>query len=442
MSLSLVQEARQALTLTTTQQFSLQVLQMSEAEVADLLDDEAALNPFIESPQAPCATPPSESGGDEEPPAPARQTEFEPLERMYEHWGSGERDDVGPLDFATADVTLADDLLSETLVLAANDAQRHILRILAASLNEQGLLTQPVEELQELFFVPEADRRDWYAALDLLQSVEPGGYGASDTATMLALQVRRKRRCGECDPTTADNLIAVLSHGLARAAALDANTPEGKLLRSLNPRPAAPYGSVKQSYITPDLRVTQNAHGQLSMVWLGRHLQLTTPMTAELANEQTNSHYRRAQVLCHAVDARRNTLMRVAELACLTQQAFLFRGGPLHVLYQKDVATKIGLSAGTVSRAIAGKYLETPRGTLALQTLFCEAGAGGSARVTREEILRRLSGIIASEDPCAPFSDQALMTRLKHSGIDVSRRTVALYRAELGIPVRSKRRRP
>ena len=440
MSLSLVQEARQAMTLTTAQQFSLQVLQMSEAEVADLLDDEAALNPFIESAQV--QTPKGSSENSDDEPTPARQAELEPLEHMYEYWGSSDHDDIDPLDFAAADISLADELLSETLVLAANDAQRHILRILTASLNEQGLLTQPVEELQELFFVPEANRRDWYAALDLLQSVEPGGFGASNTATMLALQVRRRRRCGECDPTTADNLIAVLSRGLACAATLDAGTPEGKLLRSLNPRPAAPYGSVKQSYITPDLRVTQNAHGQLSMVWLGRRLQLSTPTTAELANEQTNSHYRRAQVLCHAVDARRNTLMRVAELACLTQRAFLFKGGPLHVLYQKDAAAKIGLSAGTVSRAIAGKYLETPRGTLALQTLFCEAGASGSARVTREEILRRLSGIIASEDPCAPYSDQALMTQLKHSGIDVSRRTVALYRAELGIPVRSKRRRP
>ncbi len=54
-----------------------------------------------------------------------------------------------------------------------------------------------------------------------------------------------------------------------------------------------------------------------------------------------------------------------------------------------------------------------------------------------KEQLRRL---IEQEDKRSPASDQKLVQLLKGKGIEISRRTVAKYREELGIPEKGKRR--
>lgn len=428
MSLALVQEARQSLTLTAAQQFSLNVLQMTEAEVADLIEEEASENPFLESSDAPAAE------RDEELPAPA--TEYEPLERMYERWGSGEADDVGPLDFAAGEVSMTQALLEETLVLAQNPAQEAILHILVASLDERGLLIQPIAELQAAFAVPEATAHDWARAQELLQNVEPGGFAARDTAEMLACQVKRKLRERECDEAAGQALLEALADGLAAAAALSPESPAGELLRSLTPRPAAAFGSVKSSYITPDLRVSRTTEGVVIVTALGRRCTLV----AHKRGSAEKTFFTRAKTLAQAVEARRSTLVALAQYVCRAQAGFLFDEAPLVVLYQKDAADALGLSGGTVSRTIAGKYVQTPRGTLSLQSLFCEAGAGSGGELTREDVRGLIAELVAKEDPKSPLSDADMVALLAERGLTVARRTVALYRTELGIPGRSKRR--
>ena len=48
--------------------------------------------------------------------------------------------------------------------------------------------------------------------------------------------------------------------------------------------------------------------------------------------------------------------------------------------------------------------------------------------------------LVQQEDKHAPLSDQALAERLQVQGIDISRRTVAKYRIELGIGSSTARR--
>jgi len=66
-------------------------------------------------------------------------------------------------------------------------------------------------------------------------------------------------------------------------------------------------------------------------------------------------------------------------------------------------------------------------------------GDGGeiSSRTAKDE-LRKLIG---SEDKAKPLSDAKLVQALEAAGIEVKRRTVANYRAELNIPSASKRKR-
>ncbi|MGE5550640.1 MAG: RNA polymerase sigma-54 factor, partial [Bacteroidota bacterium] len=108
----------------------------------------------------------------------------------------------------------------------------------------------------------------------------------------------------------------------------------------------------------------------------------------------------------------------------------------------REVAQAVGLHESTVSRALAGKYVDTPHGLFSFSALFgpglgtADGGAASPGRV------KRLIGErIAHESAAAPLSDQELASALQKEGIAVSRRTVAKYREEMRIPASGKRRR-
>ena len=52
-----------------------------------------------------------------------------------------------------------------------------------------------------------------------------------------------------------------------------------------------------------------------------------------------------------------------------------------------------------------------------------------------------ITSIIENEDVLKPLSDQAIANTLENKGYKISRRTVAKYRGEIGIPSSSLRRR-
>jgi RNA polymerase sigma-54 factor len=92
-----------------------------------------------------------------------------------------------------------------------------------------------------------------------------------------------------------------------------------------------------------------------------------------------------------------------------------------------------------VSRAVAGKYVQTPWGVLALRELFPQPSVdGASARDDVREVVREL---FLRENPSAPLSDDEAVAALAGRGLSLARRTVAKYRAELGIASSYLRRR-
>jgi RNA polymerase sigma-54 factor len=89
----------------------------------------------------------------------------------------------------------------------------------------------------------------------------------------------------------------------------------------------------------------------------------------------------------------------------------------------------MGVHASTASRTIAGKYVETTFGIFPLSYFF-KAGTGGKSRTSIKE---RIQAIVEAEDKAHPFSDDEICAKLKEEGTTISRRTVAKYRAELGV---------
>jgi RNA polymerase sigma-54 factor len=131
------------------------------------------------------------------------------------------------------------------------------------------------------------------------------------------------------------------------------------------------------------------------------------------------------------IESRRRTLKRLVELIIEQQHDFLLHGRQhLKPATLKQAADIIGVHASTVSRAIAGKYLETDQGIFSFGYFF-KAGAGDKSRTS---IKQKIQVTIDAEDKKNPLSDDEICSKLKLEQIDISRRTVAKYRAELGVP--------
>jgi len=109
-----------------------------------------------------------------------------------------------------------------------------------------------------------------------------------------------------------------------------------------------------------------------------------------------------------------------------------------------EIAAEIDVHTSTVSRAIKGKYLQCPIGTLQIKTLFSmPINANGKRGVdtTAAAIKTMIKNYTEQEDKNKPYSDQKIADLLIIRGTSVSRRAIAKYRDELGIPGSSSRKR-
>jgi RNA polymerase sigma-54 factor len=102
----------------------------------------------------------------------------------------------------------------------------------------------------------------------------------------------------------------------------------------------------------------------------------------------------------------------------------------------------VGVHISTVSRAVSGKYAQTPRGSFALKYFF----TGGTQREGGEvesqtAIKQRIAELVAKEDRANPLSDDQLAALLEQTEkIKIARRTVTKYRKALSIPSSSQRK--
>jgi RNA polymerase sigma-54 factor len=103
------------------------------------------------------------------------------------------------------------------------------------------------------------------------------------------------------------------------------------------------------------------------------------------------------------------------------------------------VAEQLGIHVATVSRAVADKYVQTPRGIVALRKFFSggtvsTSGDNAGSEVSWDAVRAALQDIIDKEDRKNPLSDDDLSEELKKRGLEIARRTVAKYRGQLNIP--------
>lgn len=337
------------------------------------------------------------------------------------------------------------------------------VRFLVTQLDPRGFLSSSDEEL---LAAAEAEGLGGGAgelgrAVAALQGLEPAGIGARDAIEALLLQL---------DPADADypQLCRLLEDFLeelaknrlprvARAMDLELGDLERLLgvLSELDTRPAADLADVAAPALVPDVWVVEDENG--FEVSLARGVLPTVridPGVREIAGDRDHSKevrgYLRGKIdqarwIVEAVAQRGQTLLRVAELVFSRQHAFLEHGpGHLVPLTMGEVAETLDLHISTVSRAVAGKYAQTPWGILALRGLFQSTASEGDAAgpaVAQDRLRETLRTVFEEEDRASPLSDDQVVEVLAGRGIQIARRTVAKYRKELGVPSSYRRKR-
>lgn len=388
--------------------------------------------------------------------APEPEWTMDDGETWYERVGPSDHDEDSPAAEQVADAeTLLDHLLWQLHLSPLSPRDRSIGVAIIEAIDDDGYLRESLQSIADSL-APEliVGEDEIMTVLHQVQRFDPVGTGARSLNECLALQLGTladdtpgKQLALQIASGPLERLPRVGVSGLAAELKLDPAEVETavQLLRSLDPRPGAQMGAIStDTYVTPDV-VIWRQHGlwrvALSEAMRPRisiHRGYESMIRHASASDASylRGHLQEARWLLKSLEARGDTLLKVARCLLKQQAAFLeFGDSALRPLTLREVANEVGLHESTVSRAIARKYARTPRGTVPLRAFFAsgiETGAGGEASSTAiQAMIRRL---IEAENPRKPLSDARLAETLKATGVPVARRTVAKYREAMSIP--------
>ena len=453
---------------------AMQILQLSGLELEQRIEEELVENPLLElaDPSTIEAEENSEPGTEETLAEREVNELLEHLERIDRDFGDGTRsqprnEDAEERRFAALqnapDVpkSLPEALAEELAMFDFSDRERAIADHLIWSLDERGFLLGHLEDYaQQAGIEPPAEPEELEAVLLRMRAQIHPALGAGSVRESLLLQLDALPGPNPIQRAlVADHLEDLEANRLPRIARTTGRTLEEiqeaiEALRHLDASPASEYGESRAAVILPDVLV-EEFEGEF-IVRLERERQphlrisrayremLRRARKGDAAEEWLKKRLETARWFMDAVAQRTSTLERIAKVIFKEQRPFLEHGpSALRPLRMQEVADQVELHISTISRAVSGKYAQTPRGIYPLRYFFISGtvrDTGGEA--SQVSIQERLKVLIEKEDPKKPLSDEHLAKLLaEREDITLARRTVTKYRMMLGIPSSSKRRR-
>jgi RNA polymerase sigma-54 factor len=359
-------------------------------------------------------------------------------------------DAYDPMARIPTNETLAETLLLQLETLIPPD-DAPIAEQLVGNLNERGYLEAEIQEIAEQLNVP-SERVEY--VLRQLQTLEPLGIGARDLRECLLIQLEALSEQSAPQPlvrTLIDQYLDQLGRNQFHEIARQLRLPEQEVrqasqyIRSmLHPFPALIYQHNSgylppisgTTYIRPDVIIRKSETGfEVELIEEKRyHFSVNTrygdaagavATASREVQRYLHQNSDRARFFVDCVQRRWRTLKRVSELVVDYQRSFLDKGIRfLRPLTRAEVASRLNLDEGTVSRATANKYALLPNGRLMPFSDFFD----GSLSI--KDVLRE---ILQSEDPRHRLSDDEIARLLSSQGLPMARRTVTKYREEMGI---------
>lgn len=344
-----------------------------------------------------------------------------------------------------ASQSLSDIITSQISLNFKRTDQRLFAGVLAASLAPTGWFEGDLHNLAQSHSIAIDDAEDILAEL---QEFDPPGVFARNLSECLAIQARHEGLLTPKMSTLLQNLeyLARGRHAELRRlcqmseAELDSAI---QIIRRFDPKPGLRFSPAEPPPPPPELIVCEK-----SGVWTVIHNRSSVPTVRTIDFRSSGvlpsalkDLLQRARALEASVKKRSSTLLNIATLVVARQQVFLEEGQigliPLHM---SEIAAELGLNTSTVSRAVSGCLIQTPRGTMPLSKFFSRAiKVQDTAVVSTGSIRELIRTIIQSEDVQAPLDDGKVMEKVNAFGFNVSRRTIVNYRKSLGIRTATER---
>ncbi len=345
-------------------------------------------------------------------------------------------------------------LTEQWRMVDAEDSVKKAGEMIIDYIDDRGYLTVRLEQLHN------KDKNDFTVdnlkeGLTLVQKLEPTGVGARDLKECLLIQMSQSGEdMGFESRLIAEHMDELLENRLpdiAKKMNCDFETINHAIehMSKLDTSPGLQIGQDRNHPITPDVIVESSDNsGQYSVRLADSGLpslrinnyyskMAKDARMSEKTRKFLQNNLRSAQWIMDAIEQRKNTLLRVAKAVVKYQKDF-FDKGQLHLrpLPMSKVADDVGVHLATVSRAVAGKYVQCSWGILPLRKFFSGGREDVNGRARSWEAIRaKLQEIIDEEDKSKPLSDDKIREKLEKAGIDnLARRTVAKYRKILNIP--------
>ncbi|WP_457322282.1 RNA polymerase factor sigma-54 [Roseateles sp. P5_E11] len=482
----------QHLALTPQLQQSIRLLQLSTLELHQEVEQMLASNPLLETEEeftvstpelasnAPAETSAAETSSDtgaeaETAEAPelsgedfggteredwengTEKDDFDGIRELPSSSGSGSGDDDGERESQEfAELTLAEHLAEQLAGHHLSPEDRAALQVLIESLNEDGYLEDPLEEIAAALIEDEEAREDLLdrlrIALRLLQSLEPAGIAARDLSECLVLQLRA---CPKCPAQVIAILICKghlellarrdMRRLMAETGADETMLREAQgLITQLEPKPGRRFTQGAAAAIVPDVivrksgrefRVMLNPEVAPKLRINDLYANALRATRGGISNSPLGGQLQEARWFIKNIQQRFDTILRVSQAIVERQRGFFTHGAlAMKPLVLREIADELGLHESTISRVTTAKYMATSWGTFELKYFFgsgLSTEAGGEASSTAVRAL--IKQFVAAEDIKKPLSDSALAAMLEEQGIQCARRTVAKYREAMKI---------
>ncbi len=473
MDLGLKQQLKQTQQLLMSPQLqqAIKLLQMSNLELVEHVQQELLENPFLEESSL-------SSEFEQEVPANSNQNSTEQDGYSFEEvsnngdWENylGELsstprisnqknfdsyDDLNPIETRYSGKTTLDAHINWQLRLSRlSELEIEIGEYIVGNLDDAGYLQASSEDIakQVNCTVEQVEKMIKY-----IQKLDPVGLASRSAKECLLVQIEvlgydRDVILTDLIKYHLSDLETYRYKPLLRKFKIDLETLKEyiEIIQSLNPLPGASFGDAEPIYVSPDIHVYPS--GDDFVIILSDdipHLQLNEFMSkndeniSSEAKEYTQKKIASATWLIKSLEQRRRTLYKVMESIVKFQKEFFEQGvAKLKPLILKDVSEDIEMHESSVSRITTNKYVSTSYGIFELKFFFNSAlGSDDGSQVGSESVKALIKQMISKEDPKNPLADEKICDLLKDEiGINIARRTVAKYRTALGIGSSSKRK--
>jgi RNA polymerase sigma-54 factor len=435
-------------------------LDMEAKERGEIPDDKSSVD-LSEPPSDTQYDPTDESGKDE--PIDALQKEMNQLIELDQEWreyfsstnipmrSSSDEDEKRQfmIESVTIGQSLQEFLLEQARLSELDEAQMKVAELIIGNIDDAGFLQSSVDEL---VFSSGRPAKQIEMVLNVIQAFHPPGVGARDLRECLMLQLEKSDRIESLEYTIVRDCMEQLGRrripDIAKKLDQSVEVVQEAIERigHLEPKPGREYLPDNEHYVVPEIFIRRGSDDQWKVISNNEHvprLRISNAYKDLMAQAATSievrdyirDKIRSGKFLIKSIHQRQSTIVNIANEILNRQLEFMEHGAShLRPMTMAQVAEVVGVHETTVSRAVSGKYIETPHGVLEMKYFFTVGiNSSDGLSLANTSVKEMLNDLVKNEEPTKPLSDEELVKIFKEKGVKIARRTVAKYRAELNI---------